>query len=49
VLGGSPGSLRNDIPVPLPRPRGLDLEVSAEFREIEAQVRADMAPRIEKS
>jgi NitT/TauT family transport system ATP-binding protein len=47
VLSGSPGVVREDIAVPLSRPREVGIEVSAEFRELEARVRAGMRGRAE--
>jgi NitT/TauT family transport system ATP-binding protein len=39
VLGGSPGTLTHDIPIPLPRPRTLDLLGEPEYGRLRVMVR----------
>lgn len=39
VLGGSPGTLIDDIPIPLPRPRTLDLLGEPEYGRLRVMVR----------
>lgn len=39
VLGGSPGALTHDIPIPLPRPRTLDLLGEPEYGRLRVMVR----------
>jgi NitT/TauT family transport system ATP-binding protein len=40
VLSPQPGEVRLDLPIPLGRPRGLDLEHTPAFGELAAKVRA---------
>ncbi len=43
VMTGPPGRLTERVPVDLPRPRALDIQVTAEFQTIVARVRAAIA------
>ncbi|MFC0672853.1 ABC transporter ATP-binding protein [Brachybacterium hainanense] len=38
VMSGRPGTLREDIAVPFPRPRSFDIERSAEFGELRSRI-----------
>ncbi len=45
VMSSRPGTVAADIPVPLPRPRTLDLVRSTDFTDITAQVRDHLVER----
>ena len=38
VMSGRPGTLREDITVPFPRPRSFDVERSAEFSALRGRI-----------
>ena len=42
VMSGRPGSIRQIVPVDLPRPRPLDIEESPRFNELVAQIRGQI-------
>lgn len=42
VFSAGPGRVRADEPVPLGRPRDLDVSLSVEFRQLEAKLRAEL-------
>lgn len=44
VLGPRPGTVRLDLPVPLPRPRELSVQYTRQFGEIASRVRGAIGP-----